>query len=72
MGEMARPLTHVRLEDCFCEEHLVEIRTLPEDVQQAVQQQLEEKYGIKQAPIHQEEPGTIGTADAIFICCFYY
>jgi DNA-binding transcriptional regulator LsrR (DeoR family) len=72
---MARPLTHVRLEDCFGEEHLVEIRTLPEDVQQAVQQQLEEKYGIKQAPIPQKEPGTIGTADAIFICnplcCFY-
>lgn len=56
---MARPLTHVRLEDCFGEEHLVEIRTLPEDVQQAVQQQLEEKYGIKQAPIPQKEPGTI-------------
>jgi hypothetical protein len=56
-----RQLTHVRLEDCFGEEHLVEISTLPEDVQQAVQQQLEEKYGIRPSPIvPQKEPGTIG------------
>jgi len=61
-AEQARPLTHVRLEDCFGEEHVVDIRTLPNGVRQAVQQQVEQTFGIKQVPLNPtKEPGTTGT-----------
>lgn len=55
-------LTHVRLEDCFGEEHVVDIRNLPDGVQQSVQKQIEETYGIKQLPFERrkEPDGTIG------------
>jgi len=58
-------LTHVRLEDCFGEEHVVDIRNLPDGVQQSVQKQIEETYGIKQLPFERrkEPDGTIDEED---------
>ncbi len=39
--------THVRLEDCFGEEHIVEIATLPDNVQSLVRLQLNERAQLK-------------------------